>query len=71
MAIIPLIKKNLFQIKRNPIKTFFELFYPCIIISIMIAITSIGGRAPPDIPEQNYSKYYTNFTLSDKNYSFL
>ena len=67
MALKPLIKKNLIQVKRNLIKTLFQLFYPCLIIIIVILVSKINPAE--EIPEQTYIQFESNLTLKDNTYN--
>ena len=66
----PLILKNLIHVKRNIFKTILQLFYPCIIMIIMISFLSTNDKLI-EMPEMNYSNFSSNINLADDNYSLL
>ena len=68
MALRPLILKNLILVKRNIFKTLLELFYPCIILIIMISFLSTKEKFI-HIPEISFSNVSSIISLNDDNYS--
>ena len=66
MGYIPLIKKNLIQVKRHLIVTIFQLLYPCIVIGIVILL--INFKEKNYIPETTYYNYMYDLSLNDNIY---
>ncbi len=66
MGYLPLIKKNLIQVKRHLIVTIFQLLYPCIVIGIVILL--INFKDNRQIPEKTYHEHMYNLSLNDNIY---
>ena len=66
-AIRPLIYKNLIYVKRNIFKTILQLFYPCIIMIIMISFLSSEDKVS-DIPEMQFSSLSKRISLKKEDF---
>ncbi len=62
-TIRPLVIKNLIYVKRNIFKTILQLFYPCIIMIIMISFLSSEDKVS-DIPQMKFSSLSKNISLN-------
>ncbi len=65
-AILPIIKKNFIYSKRNFFRTLLQLFYPCIILWIIIYMYESGNDTP--IEERTYYEFSYDIDTKEKYY---
>jgi hypothetical protein len=71
--LIPIIKKNLIITKRNPVKNIFSLFYPSIVLALLIYFLkdalSLGEQTKEE--RTDMSSFSSKFSLSNATFEAL